>query len=712
MADTLPEDAWVNCFLPTPPRPLLTALQKRLHSSTNHLNALAEIYKQRAQIEATYADSLSKLAKTADQGGLSGKSGNDWDRSAGEGKLWESVMTELSETSASHSTLSAMLRTDFEQPLRDLPSKVVAWRRIHEQESSLDKNLKEYEKTSAKLEKAASKSKSSKADQLQSELNQLTSSLSSLSPMVYSTYQRLDEERLRTLKEVIVRWGTVKGDIATRDGQRAEALIATLLSWETGDEVMKAPPVDDEGFSVAPQDRHRSPWDEPDDTISTPTMQPSNLASASVPPPSAGFGQTFSASPSASQENLSSTQPKLNLALAPAPIQESEEERQAALQRMQQTLQMPSQPSRRSTIARGRRDVRNTMFPGSLTEDSAAGLSGLTLNRVAEPEERLADSPTSFGGGVNGFERPQSVARQASMSSVNSNNPFDSPGLGAALTQPTLPVQSSDPGLRASLSETVNVILRGKEVQRIQITGEIHLALRPSASQSTSGPIHIRLTSFEKLEKIAPNPAYLAQVPDRPGEYFLNSEVLANATARSGAGAGSNDKGTLLFKYVVHVQPGKEGASAPLIFDPAFLCKDGETRMILNYRLNDQLAHLSELSNLSFAATFGPGAGVTNVQAKPAGGVWSPSTRKMQWKLDTVRATAEGGKIIAKFTTEPGQGAMTPVNVQATFGSEGSVLSGLGVEVVGGELEGHSWRFDEVKKGTLAGKYLAEPSVQ
>ncbi|KAK6905319.1 hypothetical protein I203_106146 [Kwoniella mangroviensis CBS 8507] len=840
MSELLPEDTWVNNFLPTPPRPLLSSLQRRLHTSTTHLNALSEVYKQRAQIEATYAESLSKLAKTAEQGGLSGKTGNEWDKASGEGRLWDSVISELSETSASHSTLSAMIRTDFEQPLRDLPSKVIAWRRISEQDASLDKTLKDYEKVAGKLEKAQQKSKSSKADQLHQELNQLTSQLSSLSPMVYTTYQRLDEERLRTLKEVIVRWGTVKGDMATRDGQRAEGIIANLLSWETGEEVLSvgrklgniggngaaaaprpsvpnstvstpqsnrrmstvtassqahdfsprptprqngsttsfgkeqssgggltgglksmlgrkktlavnrtrsgsnatstrsgrdenardggfdllsddvpriqgssssAPPVDEEGFSVAPADRHRNLWEEPNEQVSTPVATPHNQTH---------FGTTFTSSPAASQENLSSsassqhqTQPRLNLSLAAAPIQESEEERQAALQKMQQTLQMPpSQPSRRNTVARGRRDVRNTMFVGGLTEEQSLGLGALSLGKVSEPEEQLSASPisaTSPTQTTNG-DRPGQVARQVSMSSVTSNNPFDSPSLsGSAMAQPNLPVPSTEAGLRANLNETINVIIKNKEVSRIQINGEIHLSLRPSYQQPTTGPIHIRLTSFERLEKIAPNPAYLAQVPDKPGEYFLNSEVLTSATANSKNP--NNDKGTLLFKYVVHVQPGKEGSNAPLILDPAFLCKEGETRMILHYRLND-LSPIQQLSNVSFSALFAPGPSVSNVQAKPAGGVWSPSQRRMTWKLDNITSNQES-KIIAKFVTEPGNGeSLSPQNVQVTFNSEGSLVSGLGVEIVDGELEGHdTWKFEEVKKGVLSGKYLAEAHV-
>jgi hypothetical protein len=131
-----------------------------------------------------------------------------------------------------------MLKSDFEHPVRELPNKIPEWRKIHDQENALDKTLKDYEKTATKLDKASSKSKSSKADVLQNEIDQITRTLSIISPDYYKTYQRLEEERLKGLKEVIVRFGTVKGDIASRAAQRAESNVAGLLGWETSDEVL------------------------------------------------------------------------------------------------------------------------------------------------------------------------------------------------------------------------------------------------------------------------------------------------------------------------------------------------------------------------------------------------------------------------------------------------------------------------------------------
>lgn len=99
--DSLPDDAWVQSFMSAPPRQLLSALQRRLHASTTHVNALAELYKQRSLIEAQYADNLAKLARTAETGGLNGKQGVEWDRAGGEARIWEAVVNDLVEVGSS-----------------------------------------------------------------------------------------------------------------------------------------------------------------------------------------------------------------------------------------------------------------------------------------------------------------------------------------------------------------------------------------------------------------------------------------------------------------------------------------------------------------------------------------------------------------------------------------------------------------------------------
>jgi len=96
-SDALPADAWASTFGPTPNRPLLTALQRRLAASTTHVHALAELFHERAAIEHEYATKLGKLVRAAEAGQLSGKGAVEWDRHSGEAKLWDAVLSDIQE---------------------------------------------------------------------------------------------------------------------------------------------------------------------------------------------------------------------------------------------------------------------------------------------------------------------------------------------------------------------------------------------------------------------------------------------------------------------------------------------------------------------------------------------------------------------------------------------------------------------------------------
>ena len=425
-------------------------------------------------------------------------------------------------------------------------------------------------------------------------------------------------------------------------------------------------------------------------------------------PPDSGFANTFSASPNGSTDNICTTgsgtgqgQPKLNLALATAPIQEDEADRQAAMEKMQQTLTMspPTTATRRQTLGRGRRDVRNTVFAPA-GEDGSLGYGGLALGTLTLGSPGASTQTPTMNGAPP--TKPFGLDRQTSQSSIGSNNPFDSPNLMTAGPSAAALTTNSKSGLRGAVTETVNVVMRDGVVKRLQINGEVYLSLRSLESRQPShGPIHVRLGKFEALEKIAPNPSFVAQVPDKAGEYILNSEALASASSSAPA------KGTLAFKYQVFITPGQENDWLPFTLEPAFLCKSGETRMILHYKVNPKPAYGSgSIQDAQIIARFGEGVGVSNVQAKPAGGVWSAASRHMTWDMGNM---STDGKIIAKFVTAPGE-ALAPQGVQATWTLSGVLGSDIGLEVIKGDLES-DWTFEEVQKQLCSGKYLAEPII-
>jgi hypothetical protein len=482
--------------------------------------------------------------------------------------------------------------------------------------------------------------------------------------------------------------------------------------------------VDEEGFSLPPENRGQAPWERPATNGGTPRNlldEDDDDERDNISPLPSASGSTFGA-------------PKLNMALAPLPIQEDESSRQAALQKMQSTLlsQPPSAPGRKNTI-RGRRDVRNTTFntlPDDMPLAQALKLQGqqedtVDRNREGQGEagqEVLATPTTSvFGAGAaSTMNQRGSVVSPMIPQFTGRDN-----GNGTAMSSPTSVIGSTNPfdqgasvltgsGLRATITETVHVVSKGGLAQKAMVNGEICVTIRELskyASTNGSDPIHIRLDEFEQLEKVAPNPKFLSQVPERPGEYYLKPEVLAHATA-------SQSTRPVLFKYQLHVGEGRAGDFAPIEVHPQWKIAPGDNRLLINYKSNDEgrLARrlretgegMGRLTEISVVAGLG-GPEITQVQAKPQGGTWSAERRRMVWNVSDVdfdpSSGSSAGKIVARFLSSAEGPLGRPEGVSLRWKCEGSLTSGLNLSVVSSN---DGWRFEEVGKAVVSGKYTAE----
>jgi hypothetical protein len=431
---------------------------------------------------------------------------------------------------------------------------------------------------------------------------------------------------------------------------------------------------------------------------------------------------------------------RLNLALASTPIKESDEERSAALAKMQQTLQAtPGAPVRRTTVARGRREARHTMQVESVA--TMPQLNALA-NAGKKDEEELSDEVP-----LAKLAARADAARRLSVSSVGSRNPFDSPltqqltgnagattagatAVGAAVGATAVGVAShasrtgesqttsvkapayhvNPPGLRASVVETISAVISQFASKRTTITGEIQLSFLPTELRPTpaaGSALHIRLTAFDALESIQPNGEFLAQVPDMPGEYYLNMDRLAKGS-RAAAAAGT---GIVLFTYKVLVPDGSETLMLPLALNPAFQLKDGETRMILHYRATSEVP----LGQIALSATFDAEPPVTGTQSKPVGSTWSTTTDGKNncivlWQPPTP-ITTNDAKIVARFITSAGSPKLSPLSVDAHFAINHHLISGVNLEVVDSDVPTalSGWKFDSVDRSTVTGQYSGEP---
>ncbi|PWN45477.1 hypothetical protein IE81DRAFT_344781 [Ceraceosorus guamensis] len=429
-----------------------------------------------------------------------------------------------------------------------------------------------------------------------------------------------------------------------------------------------APQVDAEGYSIPPPDR--KPWE--------PT------AGASLMDEDAS--EEISDLPRVSGMNISSK------AVTPKPEDSAQD--QAALERVRSTLLTartpPTAPSRRNTTRRDRRDVRNTTYNPNLNLD--AGTSTATGGgSVASP---IAASTTASRFDP---DRTQSIVSMTSMSGA-AGSPFEaaSAGVGGAAA-------ASAPGLRAAVTETVNVIFDGRDIQRIMIVGELSVTLKDIG---TTEPLHLRLDAFEELEKAAPNPAFVQSIPDRPGEYRLD---VASLVSKGGAG--------VLLKYQLHVSESRKRDYVPLDVVAQWRCEQHQTSLLCNYTPNTTNKLLasgidgmpnevvaSTLQDVSFVATIQP-SNVAGHMSKPVG-TWSAEHKRMFWKLDHTEA-ASAGKVLARFQVDA---PTSPSGVQVRWKVIGRTISALGVNVVSDStIAPSALRFDSVARSTVSGKYVANP---
>lgn len=231
-----------------------------------------------------------------------------------------------------------------------------------------------------------------------------------------------------------------------------------------------------------------------------------------------------------------------------------------------------------------------------------------------------------------------------------------------------------EPGLNASLVETVSAWFEQGNVTKAMVIGQVALAFNPvDISAGPFGTEHIRLENFPVLEKVAPNPAFIEQISDNPGNYTVD---LARIT-----------KTSVAFHYQLHIENNSIAALAPVVLHPLWKPEATQVSVILNYSLNPQFdlrgASSVTIRNLVLVIRLEPGSKATSCQSKPAG-TFSRDKGLIYWRLgDVILAHDQPAQSIrARFITEA---EAKPGNTEARWeisGAESLTLgSGLGVSL-------------------------------
>lgn len=266
----------------------------------------------------------------------------------------------------------------------------------------------------------------------------------------------------------------------------------------------------------------------------------------------------------------------LNLTIRDQPIHEDETQAKQAMDEMANTLRMQGLQSgirRNAGTIRGRRDVRNTTFisPSTAAEILPATLSTGPISAtspIEQPESPapLAASPSHVPAALTHEDRAMSDT-----TSVHSSQALHT--VSSPVSHPEL----HEPGLNASIIETVSSWFENGNVTKSSVVGELALAYNAAAGSTATESI-VRLDNFALLEKVAANPHFVTEASktddEKRGEYQVALEKIARSIP------------TVAFKYQLHLSSTDLSSYSPILLRPVWNLEEFQASVIVFYSIN------------------------------------------------------------------------------------------------------------------------------
>ncbi|RAQ41357.1 hypothetical protein AFGD_011125 [Aspergillus flavus] len=336
----------------------------------------------------------------------------------------------------------------------------------------------------------------------------------------------------------------------------------------------------------------------------------------------------------------------INLTIRDQPIFEDEDQAKQAMDDMANQLRMRAQQTgvrRNVGTLRGRRDVRNTVFIPNPTQGSDV---------PTQPSGSDVPMPVSPGLPSKHAASPSIATEDHALSdttSVRSGHTLH--GSSGAVAHPDL----HEPGLNASIIETVNAWFSDGVVTKSSVIGELALAYNGTSNANTT----VRLENFQVLEKVAANPHFVSEEKDKDlsdekrGQYSIHIPTIARPSP------------IVAFKYQLHVDASDSSAYCPVIFKPVWNIEEHQASVIVFYSLNPSFTssvprESVTLKNLILTVNLDTSPEEGREVAHATSAVMYPNTgasfrRKhsaVTWKLPEFEVTAgSDGKLLVRFST-------------------------------------------------------------
>ncbi|KAI8383993.1 hypothetical protein BD560DRAFT_384530 [Blakeslea trispora] len=276
--------SFVATFLGGRPKVGFDSCQSRLASALKLNDELADYFRERAQIEDTYAKNIAKLTR---KNYISNKSTLGTFL-----PLWEALQAELDELSTIHTEYASAIVETVENPLRATISNNTDYTSIQSMNDYIQKVAREYDDLESKIQKAKKSSKSeAKAVEYSNLKDQRFAEWQKNGAEYLERHQAMDEFRLSHLKSLVHQFEDIQQHHAQRVIELSGHGIATAASLSVEEEIHNFC----KSYDIQPspsqhlqeQDTPSSSLVEVDQIVPEPSIsEASSKLSASTPPSS------------------------------------------------------------------------------------------------------------------------------------------------------------------------------------------------------------------------------------------------------------------------------------------------------------------------------------------------------------------------------------------------------------------------------------------
>ncbi|EEB08019.1 cytoskeletal protein Syp1 [Schizosaccharomyces japonicus yFS275] len=306
------------------------------------------------------------------------------------------------------------------------------------------------------------------------------------------------------------------------------------------------------------------------------------------------------AAPSISESSINASSSPMSVNINPTPVvQESPEERDAALERVSHALRQVPSVSRRTR-------------------------SSDSTSRLTSP---LSSPSTEMPMGMHIPPRSRSTL------SIHSNSSVEN-------FQPRIPELPNVPKLSSAIVAQVNGLWKGNQLQRAECDGSVYLVWRNPESVGSDKKCSVRLFSPQTLSSLVPTHTGV-QLGNEPNSLDMPTSLIMTPTQ--------------VAKFQVPLEGSVLQNTLPLLVMQKWKHEETVSSMVafvLRNPLYNNSAENYAVDKLSLLVSLGENVIVKSCRSSPAG-EFSRKTSKLRVNFNDVTVPDTGLKVVARFEIEP-----------------------------------------------------------